>query len=509
MTKKHLNRYEKIELLRLKKEKKIRDCRENFWEFCKTLSPVFKNGPARGKKLFRDDVKYLKELAQLLQDLAEDKIETEYGICISMPPRHAKSYMVEYFNRWMLAKYPDRRFGYISYSQDLVNKFSRAIRDDILKPMKGDMVKITYYDIFPELKMSKESRSVKSWSLEGMKYTMNTGSFRTPITGIGIDGLLIIDDPVKNSEEATSENCLLDKWNLFTDTIISRLEAGGKMIIIQTRWSKDDIVGKIKSHPEWGSKFKYIEMSVIQNEDELEQGKEPIMLNPDIMDYKQYIDKKSIIGEMIFYANYHQRLIDSDQALYKNIRFWDKLKTDDKGKNLPYKKVGVIDPSADGSDYTVVVSGYMYGKDEIYIDNIFYDNRNIVDIQDKLINHIISSGIEELVIETNGAFILLKDNIEKKLKEKGHKCKITSFKQDKNKVARITTASLMVQQQILWHKNSNVMFKEAFEHFKNFKMNVEGNKHDDLEDAITLLWEKFLSDKFKNKIESWENRYYL
>ena len=303
------NKKLKLKELELKKQKLILKARNDFWYYLKTKDIYLKNG----KKLYSEKNTYLKELAYKLQDLIDGKMKTEdgeefLGICISMPPRHAKSLTVKFFTEWLIGRDNDMRIGYISYSQDLVNQFSRDVRNNIQNPQG----KIPFNKIFGDIKISKDKKSVKEWYVENKRGMFKTGSFRTALTGTGFD-LIIIDDPIKNSEEALNDKAKEDKWNLFTDTILSRTE-GSKIIIIQTRWAKDDFVGRIKES-ELSHKFYYLELKALLDEEK------KIMLNEDILSYSEYEDKRKMISPLIL-RNYNQ---------IKSMTLWHFIKIGENG----------------------------------------------------------------------------------------------------------------------------------------------------------------------------------
>ncbi|ETJ26097.1 hypothetical protein Q604_UNBC17527G0001, partial [human gut metagenome] len=86
-------------------------------------------------------------------------------------------------------------------------------------------------------------------------------------TGFGAT-LLIIDDIIKNAEEAYNENVKESHWSWFTNTMLSRLEEGGKIIIIMTRWASDDLAGRAIEHFKDDPKFKskVIMMKAVQED---------------------------------------------------------------------------------------------------------------------------------------------------------------------------------------------------------------------------------------------------
>lgn len=465
------------------RELKIRQCRESFWEFCKVMGPTLNNG----NKLYRDDVYYLKELANTLQDLVENKLllksgKPADGICISLPPRHGKSLTVNLLVQWYLGKHANQRILNISYSQSLVNQFSRKVRNTIKKKEEGTLENISYYDIFPHLEVSLDQSATVKWALKNTThdYTFVTASFRTMVTGLGFE-LGILDDPIKNSEEAMNQKELEKKWELFTGTFVSRVESGGKWIIIQTRWSGDDIIGKLIKNEAWNDSFYFTEIKVKDDEGNL--------LNSDIFNETDYRKAKSIISDAIFEANYNQEIIDEKFLLYEKIKFWD---------NLPIgrdKRVAIFDPAGDGDDYaTIVVGDYFKKENKIYLVDIFYDKREYNIIQDNIIDFIIKNNINELIVESNGGFNIFKPILDKELKRKGHfGCNVIKFVQGSNKEARIKSYSNAVQEEILWMPYASTKHAEAFNHFKNFRSTIKNNDHDDIEDAITLLWEKYLN----------------
>ena len=145
---------DKILYLKALREKQIRSCRNSFWEFCKTLSPTLKDG----KKFFDEDKQYLKEIATELQDLVEDKNPKLKGICISIPPRHGKSLMAQYFNAWLIGKNNNIQIANISYSPEISKPFSRNVRNMVSANSKYEDLDIEYQDIFPGIEISKDQK---------------------------------------------------------------------------------------------------------------------------------------------------------------------------------------------------------------------------------------------------------------------------------------------------------------------------------------------------------------
>ena len=157
-------------------------------------------------------------------------------LMVNMPPRHGKSELIsKYFPAWYLTKYPDKRIILTSYSKDFASKWGRLVRDIINdRTDKGKS----------ELKLARDNRSANIFSIREKGGTMVSTGAGCSITGRGAD-LLIIDDPIKNSDAAMSKKIPGKIWDWFIGTAMTRLEPGGKAVLLMTRWHDDDLCGKI------------------------------------------------------------------------------------------------------------------------------------------------------------------------------------------------------------------------------------------------------------------------
>jgi predicted phage terminase large subunit-like protein len=166
-------------------------------------------------------------------------------LMITMPPRHGKSMLAsEYFPAWYLGRNPDHYVVSAAYAQELADDFGRKVKNQIDDP--------AFEAVFPGVGLSDDSRSSKRFHIEGLDggiehslrqkgafYAVGVGG---PLTGRGAH-LLLIDDPVKNREEADSELIRKKTKDWYTSTAYTRLMPGGRVVIIQTRWHEDDLSG--------------------------------------------------------------------------------------------------------------------------------------------------------------------------------------------------------------------------------------------------------------------------
>lgn len=161
-----------------------------------------------------------------------------------MPPRHGKSELCSVrFPAWFLGRNPDKRIVIASYAADLAERFSRQAR--------GVVMGERFAAVFPGVTVAQDSKSVSAWDLAGHRGGLKAVGVGGPLTGHGAD-VLLIDDPVKNRQDANSEVYRQSTWDWYTSTAYTRLEDGGAVVLIMTRWHKDDLMGRLIAQMEAG-----------------------------------------------------------------------------------------------------------------------------------------------------------------------------------------------------------------------------------------------------------------
>ncbi|WP_011579571.1 MULTISPECIES: phage terminase large subunit [Chelativorans] len=177
-------------------------------------------------------------------------------LMITMPPRHGKSMLAsEFFPAWYLGRNPDHYVVTATYAQELADDFGRKVKNQI----EDDYFRA----VFPGVGLADDSKSAKRFHIDGQfggyeHGTTQRGAFYAvgvggPLTGRGAH-LLLIDDPVKNREDAESEVIRKKTKDWYTSTAYTRLMPGGRIVIIQTRWHEDDLAGWLLSehgHENW------------------------------------------------------------------------------------------------------------------------------------------------------------------------------------------------------------------------------------------------------------------
>lgn len=185
---------------------------------------------------------------------------------ITIPPRHGKTQMSAiYFPSWALGKYPELQFILSTYGAELSEKSGMKTRDVIAS--EG------YQALFPGIELRPDQKAKAKWQTnKGGAYTaVGIGG---AVTGMGAN-IILIDDPHKDRAEAESALMRENVWEYYKDTLYSRLEGSGVIILIMQRWHTDDLVGRVlefskmqKEAGEHYDEWEVINFPAIANEDE-------------------------------------------------------------------------------------------------------------------------------------------------------------------------------------------------------------------------------------------------
>lgn len=212
---------EDLELIRLLEEQKKEDAKIHYADYCKYSH--------KGNWILG---KHLKVVCDHIEQLIYRQIKQNILI-ISMPPQHGKSQCVtETLPSFYLGKFPRKRVIEVSYGDDLAQRFGRRNKEKVMEFGK---------DLFG-IELSKVSDT--AFEIKNHKGTMISKGIMAGLTGNPGD-LIIIDDPIKNRQEAESETYRNRIWEEFLNSIYTRLSADGVIILIMTRWHEDDLAGRL------------------------------------------------------------------------------------------------------------------------------------------------------------------------------------------------------------------------------------------------------------------------
>jgi len=457
MNKKLLKQYAKIEL-----------AKREFFYYCNLKAPDF----------YKLNRQYLIDFCNELQAFYEGDGEV---MVINIPPRHGKSRTAGLFVEWVLGKNKNEKIMTGSYNETLSTMFSKNVRNDIQEE-KVDEYKVVYSDIFPDTKIKRGDGAMNLWSLEGGYNNYLATSPTGTATGFGCS-LMIIDDLIKNAMEAYNAEVLEKHWDWFTNTMLSRLEEGGKIIIIMTRWATGDLAGRVIEHyKEQGVQVKHITMKALQDDG--------TMLCEEVLSKKSYNSKVKAMGLDISSANYQQEPIDIKGKLYTSFKTYKKLPMDERG-NLLFTSIRNYTDTADtGDDYHCSINYGVYNN-EAYILNVLYTKDGMEITEPATAKMFYEDGVNVADIESNNGGRGFARAVERILREtyKSNKTQIEPFHQSKNKQSRILSNSTWVMNHVYYPVNWMDRFPEYYEAMTKYQKEGK-NLHDDAPDATTGIAEK-------------------
>ena len=443
--------------------------RRDFWHFCKVLAPDF----------YKEDRPYLKEFCQALQTFYETD---ERVLIINMPPRHGKSRTAGLFAEWIFGQNPSEKIITGSYNEQLSTTFSRNVRDSI-QERKASRDRVVYSDIFPRTTLKKGSGAANMWTLEGQHVSYLATSPGGTVTGFGAT-IMILDDIVKNAEEAMNETTLENHWTWFTNTMLSRLEKGGKLVIIATRWNTKDLSGRAIEH------YKSIDMPyrLITKQALQEDG---TMLCDAVLDRGAYDLIVKTMGREIVEANYNQRPIDLVGRLY-NLGFqtYKQLPADDKGESVVEEVCAYIDTADQGDDYLCCIIYALY-RQQAYVLDVYFTKDGMEITEGEVAKRLYEHHVNRAFVESNNGGRGFGRSVERILREKYHwyKTYIDLFTQSRNKKSRILSSATWCQNNVKfpigWEVNFSDFYGDVMGYQKEGKM-----AHDDAEDCLAGIYDR-------------------
>ena len=212
------------QLVKLEKLKQRELSQEKFLKFVERVWPVFIGG------------RHHKRMAEAFERVANGTCKR---LIINMPPRHTKSEFASYLlPAWFLGKFPHKKVIQTSHTAELAVGFGRKVRNLV----DSDI----YNEIFPGLSLQSDSKAAGRWNTSkgGDYFAIGVGG---AVTGKGAD-ILIIDDPHSEQEAAmaASNPDIYDKvYEWYTSGPRQRLQPGGAIVIVMTRWSQRDLTGQV------------------------------------------------------------------------------------------------------------------------------------------------------------------------------------------------------------------------------------------------------------------------
>jgi len=422
----------------------------DFLNFVKYMWPAFIEG------------KHHQDISQKFNDLAEGKINR---LIVNMPPRHTKSEFASYFlPAWMIGKNPNLKIIQATHTAELAIDFGRKTKNLIDQNQ--------YQEMFPT-RLQEDSQAAGRWKTEqgGEYFAAGVGG---AITGRGAD-LLIIDDPHKE-QDLKGDGSAFDKaWNWYMSGPRQRLQPGGKIVLVMTRWSTKDLTGKLTQAmtDESGDVWDIVELPAI-----LPSGK-PVW--PEYWNIEELEKTRSSIPVSNWNAQYMQSPTAEEGAIIK--REWWK---DWKGKNPPpieytIQSYDTAFLKKTSSDFSAITTWGVFKKEDsgynIILLNAFKDRYEFPELRRLAHQEYLDHRPDIVIIEAKASGIPLTHE----LREMG--IPVINFTPSKgnDKHVRVASISPLFEAGKVWAPMHEHFAQEVVEECASFPY----GDHDDYVDSMT------------------------
>jgi predicted phage terminase large subunit-like protein len=235
-----------------------------------------------------------------------------------------------WFPVWFLDHYPERRVMLASYEADFAATWGRKVRNSIEENQEGLSVRV-----------ASDSSAAMRWDTT-KGGGMTCAGVAGPMTGKGAH-CLIIDDPVKNSEQAASPTYRDKAWEWWQSTAYTRIEPGGCCVLVMTRWHEDDLAGRILANmSDTGEHWDVLRLPALAESDDPLARPLDTPLWPERYDGAQLDKIRQMVGSYWWAAMYQQRpapreggmfkrqwfpIVDAVPSQAERVRYWDKAGT--------------------------------------------------------------------------------------------------------------------------------------------------------------------------------------
>lgn len=440
--------------------------RDHFMPFVKKMWPAFISG------------RHHKIMADLFERIASGELKR---VCISMPPRHTKSEFGSYLlPAWYLGRFPDRKVIQTSHTAELAVGFGRKVRD---------LVDSEEYQRVFSTKLKADNKAAGRWQTDasGEYFAIGVGG---RMTGKGAD-LLIIDDPHDEQEAAMASynpDVFDSVYEWYTSGPRQRLQPGGAIVIIQTRWGRRDLVGRVLDDQgkKGADKWEVVEFPAI-----LPSG---LPLWPEFWPLDELLATKAAIDPVKWNAQYMQSPTGEEGAMVK--RTWWKRWEKRVLPNVEFKiqSWDTAHRKTTRSDFSVCTTwGIFYDEEKrpnIIILDIFRDRVEFPDLKAKAMELYKIHEPDACIIEGKAAG----DALIQEMRRKGIPLQSYTPSRGEDKIVRVNAVTDLFASGVVWAPYVNLVpgVEEMIEEFAEFP----NGAHDDIVDAATLAMLRYRQGNF-------------
>lgn len=437
-----------------------------------------------------------------------------------MPPRSGKSELCSRsFPPWHMGLNPDHEIIACSYNVSLAMTFSKKVKDVLEDPV--------FHPVF-DIRLDPNDKSAEEWSLNSSRGAYVAAGVGGGITGKGAH-LLIIDDPLKNAEEADSADIRDKLWDWYGSTAYTRLAPGGGVLVVQTWWHDDDLAGRLQmamaSDPH-ADQFTVVKYPAIAESDEyLDFDTDLIVdtppvngellrlkgeaLHPERYDLDKLNQIKRTISPRFWSALYQQNPVPDDGAYFLKEHFRRSAPPDESRANV-YIAWDFAISEKKQNDYTVGTVILQDEDDVLHVaDQVRFKSGDAMFICDAILNlsHSWYTPGQQVGFEDGQIYRAIASLLKKKMQEKRQYLSIQLLKPITDKLARARPLQGRMQQGMVSFSNEG----EWYDTCRLEMLRFPAGAHDDCVDSLAWAAQMAIGKppprKIKQKeLPSWKDK---
>lgn len=333
-----------------------------------------------------------------------------YLVGRTLVPTHNSELASRNFPAWHLGRAPEHEFIVTSYSSSLAMKFSRSVRSLLREP--------AYDELFPGTKLDPDTQAVEFWQTTAGGAYMAAG-VSGPLTGNGMH-VGVIDDPVKNREEADSDTVRESIKEWYTSTFYTRLAPGAGILLILTRWHHDDLAGwLLEEAKNGGDQWEVVVYPAIAEHDEKYRRKGEA-LHPERYDLEALERIQRAVGPRDWQALYQQQPTAAEGAFFK--KDWFRYYLPNEVPHLDamtlYTAWDFAIGTKDGNDYTVGITVGVDRDHNIYVLDVTRGRWDALQICDTILDTWLAFPSQRVGMERGQISMALGPLLEKRIAER-------------------------------------------------------------------------------------------
>ena len=414
-------------------------------------------------------------IAKKLELVAQGKLKR---LIINMPPRHSKSEFASYLMpAWFLGRNPKLKIIQATHNTELAVRFGRKVRDLLDDP--------AYKEIFPKTSLKEDSKSAGRWSTSvgGEYFAAGVGA---AVTGRGAD-LFIIDDP-HSEQDALSETAFDHAYEWYTSGPRQRLQPGGSIILVMTRWGKKDLTGRLlaaQGGDAMSDQWEVVEFPAILPSDKA--------LWPEFWEKDALLSIKASLPVAKWSAQWQQQPTSAESAIVK--REWWKMWEKDDIPPVKYimQSYDTAFSKKESADYSAITTWGVFQPEEGGPDNIILmaaerGRWNFPELKEHAYKEYEYWEPDMVLIEAKASGTPLMDE----LRHRGIPALSYSPNKGNDKVTRMHMAAPMFEAGRVWAPANKKFAEEVIEEVASFPY----GDHDDFCDSMTMAILRFRQGGF-------------